>query len=83
MPSGETSHHLLDRRTGRPAQTDVVQATVVAPSAREAEMIAKSAVILGADRAHSFLSHSSSLAAVLLLDSDEVIATPGTQEWLA
>jgi len=59
MADGRASHHLIDRRTGRPADTDVVQATVIAPTAREAEMIAKSAVILGARRAYSFLTHSS------------------------
>ena len=47
LADGRANHHLIDRRTGRPADTDVVQATVVAPTAREAEMIAKTAVILG------------------------------------
>jgi len=83
MADGRASHHLIDRRTGRPADTDVVQATVIAPTAREAEMIAKSAVILGARRAYSFLTHSSALAAILLLDCDDLIATPGTEKWLA
>lgn len=83
LADGSTRHHLIDRRTGRPADTDTVQATVIAPSAREAEMIAKSAVILGAERAYRFLDTSAALAAVLLLESGEVIAMPGTQAWLA
>jgi thiamine biosynthesis lipoprotein len=83
MRDGRTTHHLIDRRTGRSADTDVVQATVIAPSAREAEMIAKSAVILGARDAYHFLTHSSALAAILLLDCDDLIATPGTERWLA
>jgi thiamine biosynthesis lipoprotein len=83
LTDGRTSHHLIDRRTGRPAQTDVIQATVVAPSAREAEMIAKSAVILGSEQAHSFLASSAAFAAVLLLENDDVLAMPGTEKWLA
>jgi len=83
IADGRVSHHLLDRRTGRPAQTNVIQATVVAPSAREAEMIAKSAVILGSERAHPFLSSSAALAGVLLLDTGDVLAMPGTEKWLA
>jgi thiamine biosynthesis lipoprotein ApbE len=56
---------------------------VVAPSAREAEMIAKSAVILGSEQAHSFLASSAAFAAVLLLENDDVLAMPGTEKWLA
>ena len=45
------SHHLIDPRTGRPARTDLVQATILAGSAREAEAIAKTAVIIGSESA--------------------------------
>ena len=48
---GRSSHHLIDPRTGRPARTDLVQATVLAGSAREAEAIAKTAVIVGSEAA--------------------------------
>jgi len=83
LADGRPSHHLIDRRTRRPAETDVVQATVVAPSAREAEMIAKSAVILGSREALGFLTRSAALAAILLLDTDEVVSLPGIEAWLA
>jgi len=83
LEGGRRAHHLIDRRTRRPADTDVVQATVVAPSAREAEMFAKSAVILGSHRAHEFLARSSAHAAVLLLECDDLVALPGTERWLA
>lgn len=80
---GRTAHHLIDRRTGQPAETDVVQATIVATTAREAEMLAKSAVILGAERALPFLFRSAAQAAILLLESGELVALPGVESWLA
>ena len=80
---GREAHHLIDPRTHRSAETDVVQATVVAPTAREAEMIAKSAVILGSAAALSFLSQSAMQTAILLLESGDVVATPGVEKWLA
>ncbi|MEI7646048.1 MAG: FAD:protein FMN transferase [Chloroflexales bacterium] len=40
-------HHIIDPRNGQPAQTDSLTATVIAPSAREAEMAAKLLFILG------------------------------------
>ena len=80
---GRVAHHLIDRRTGLPAETDVVQATVIAASAREAEMIAKSAAILGSEQALPFLQRSAAQTAILLLESGELVATPGVESWLA
>ena len=44
---GELRHHLIDPRTGRPAVTDLLSVTVAAASCREAEVVAKCALILG------------------------------------
>lgn len=43
----EERHHLIDPETGRPAVTDLVQVTVVAPTAVEAEVLAKAAFLGG------------------------------------
>lgn len=45
--NGHTQHHLIDPRTGRPALTDVLTATVVAEDMIEAEAWAKAAIIGG------------------------------------
>lgn len=80
---GGFNHHLIDPRTRRSADTDVLQATVVAPTAREAEMLAKTALILGSEAALPLLAASATQAAILLLASDELLALPGTEAWLA
>jgi FAD:protein FMN transferase len=49
------AHHLLDPATGRAAFTGVVQATAIAPTALEAEIRAKAAVLGGPDGAHRWL----------------------------
>jgi thiamine biosynthesis lipoprotein len=54
---GRPAHHLLDPGTGRPAFTGVVQATALAPTATEAEILAKAAVLSGPERALSWLRH--------------------------
>jgi FAD:protein FMN transferase len=54
---GTPAHHLLDPATGRPAFTGVVQATAVAPTALEAEVRAKAAVLSGPDGAGAWLPH--------------------------
>jgi thiamine biosynthesis lipoprotein len=46
-PDGQPEHHLIDPATGRPARTGVLQATALAPTALEAEVRAKAAVLAG------------------------------------
>lgn len=56
-PHGEPAHHLLDPATGRPAFTGVVQATAIAPTALEAEVRAKAAVLSGPEGATAWLPY--------------------------
>jgi thiamine biosynthesis lipoprotein len=48
---GRPAHHLLDPSTGRPAWTGLVGATALAPTALEAETLAKIALLRGNARA--------------------------------
>jgi thiamine biosynthesis lipoprotein len=80
---GDVTHHLVDPATWLPASTDVVQATVLADSARVAEVFAKVAVIAGSDRASALLDRPGVHGALLLTSRGEVRATPGILRWLA
>jgi thiamine biosynthesis lipoprotein len=80
--AGREAHHLIDPRTRRPAETDVVQATVLAGTARAAEIFAKTAVIAGTDRAFGLLDHPGVLGVLLLTERGELRATPGMVRWL-
>ncbi len=44
---GESRHHLIDPRTGRPSDSDLHTVTVLAPTTVQAEVAAKVALILG------------------------------------
>ena len=66
---GRPAHHLLDPASGRPAFTGVVQATAIAPTALEAEIRAKAAVLAGPDEGAGWLSHGG----VLVLDDASVL----------
>jgi thiamine biosynthesis lipoprotein len=46
-PDGSYAHHLLDPGTGEPAWTGLISATAVAPTALEAEALAKAALLSG------------------------------------
>jgi FAD:protein FMN transferase len=53
--AGGPAHHLLDPATGAPAFTGLVQVTALAPTALEAEMRAKAALLSGPDGARAWL----------------------------
>ncbi|HET8978403.1 MAG TPA: FAD:protein FMN transferase [Solirubrobacteraceae bacterium] len=71
---GRPAHHLLDPRTGAPAFTGIVQATALAPSAAQAEILAKAAVLSGPGRAAEWLTHGG----ILVYDdgTHDVLAPP-------
>jgi thiamine biosynthesis lipoprotein len=54
-PGGGVAHHLLDPSTGLPAWTGLVGATAIAPTALDAETLAKTALLRGAGPARALL----------------------------
>jgi thiamine biosynthesis lipoprotein len=73
-PDGRLAHHLLDPATGRPAFTGVVQATALAPTATEAEVLSKLAVLRGPEHAGEVLVHG---GLIVLDDGNYVVLDPG------
>ncbi len=71
---GHISHHLLDPGTGRPAFTGIVQVTALAPTATEAEMLSKAALLRGPRHAGEVLVHG---GVFVLDDGDHVVLDPG------
>ena len=76
-------HHLIDPRTGAPAVTDVVQATVVCGSALRAEALAKAAIIGGSVDGLALLERTGVRGAVILTERGETLALPSTLALLA
>jgi FAD:protein FMN transferase len=74
-PDGHISHHLLDPASGRPAFTGIVQVTALAPTATEAEMLSKAALLRGPAQADQVLVHG---GLIVLDDGDYVVLAPGS-----
>src|SRR5699024_7037450 len=49
-------HHILDPRLGLPVQTDLASATVITPSAMEADILSTSCFLLGSKKAGELLA---------------------------
>ena len=70
---GETPrHHLIDPRTGEPAETDWVSVTVIAPHADMSEVFAKALLIAG-PREAEMLAHNAPEISYLAVDRDGTI----------
>ena len=61
-------HHLIDPRTGKPADTDLMSVTVVADTALAAETATKAAIIGGGDFARAWLPERVEAAILTFMD---------------
>lgn len=73
---GQELHHLIDPSTGKPAKTDLLRVTAIAPDAIEAEVAAKSLFLAGSDRA-AREGDAAGVAAVLVTDDGRTIFAGG------
>jgi thiamine biosynthesis lipoprotein len=67
----QSMHHLIDPRTRAPARSDVVQATILAPTAELADVMAKVAFVRGTEHATRALGERG-LCGVLVLHGGSV-----------
>jgi thiamine biosynthesis lipoprotein len=74
--AGEELHHVIDPRTGRPAESDVLRVTVVASDAVEAEVVATSLFLAGAERA-AVEANEAGVPAVIVSDAGRTILAGG------
>ena len=79
---GAWRHHIIDPRTGLPADTDVLSATVVAPDLVWAEIAAKTAFILGSQRGMSWLEKHPTLAGILVLEDGRCLYSNRIEDYL-
>ena len=82
LKDGIWQHHIIDPRTGLPADSDVLAATVVAPTVMEAEAAAKAVLILGSQAGLEWLEADSGLAGVLVLENGYYIYSQNMEKYL-
>ncbi len=80
--NGKWMHHIIDPRTGHPAETDVLTATVIAPDVLQAETAAKTAFILGSQDGVEWLQERPYLAGMLVLEDAGYIYTRNFEDYL-
>ncbi|OJX39643.1 MAG: hypothetical protein BGO78_05135 [Chloroflexi bacterium 44-23] len=73
--NGVKRHHIIDPRTGLPAQTDLMSATVIAPDVMQAEMAAKVAMLMGSRAALEWFQDQPWLQSILVLTNGQIAAS--------
>jgi len=71
--AGSERHHIVDPRTQRSAATDLLQVTVLAPTAELADVIAKTVFVLGEQRGREFVA-ARGVEAVMVRNDGSVVS---------
>ncbi|MDD2923370.1 MAG: FAD:protein FMN transferase [Anaerolineales bacterium] len=82
MQGSQLRHHIIDPQTGLPAVSDVVSATVTAPTAIEAEAAAKSVLIRGSAAGLEWLESDPDLAALVILENGQILCSQRIRNYL-
>lgn len=74
---GVAWHHLIDPRTGKPSNTDVLGATVLAPSALEADVMAKAVLLQGSRDGIAWAEQQPNINALVITSDRTIQSTSG------
>jgi thiamine biosynthesis lipoprotein len=80
--NGFLRHHIIDPHTGQPAETDVLTATIVAPTVMEAEAVAKAVLILGGEDGLKWIESDPALAGIIILENGHTFYSQRISEYL-
>jgi thiamine biosynthesis lipoprotein len=79
---GLEQHHIIDPRSGQPAQTDILSTTIVAPDGPLAEIAAKVTLILGSRAGLAWLDARPMLAGLLVLEDGRILPSRRMEAYL-
>jgi thiamine biosynthesis lipoprotein len=76
-------HHLIDPREQRSSQSDLVTVTVVAPTATQADVLAKTAFLLGSRAGVRMVERFAGAECIAVTPAGDVLTTSGIPEYYA
>ncbi len=79
---GQAQHHIIDPRIGLPAKTDILTATVIAPTVMAAEALAKAVLISGSHAGLAWLDSDKDWAGLLVLENGQRLYSRQLEQYL-
>ena len=75
-------HHILDTKTGRPADTDVLSVTVISNRAVDCDCLCTLCVLNGSTSAMDMIEHTDDTEAVLILNDGKILTSSGMGKYI-
>ena len=75
---GKKYHHILDPKTGKPAESGVTSVTIQCENSADADAISTACFVLGAEKGIEFIDSLDGVEAVFITDSGEIIKSKGS-----
>lgn len=79
---GKNWHHLIDPRTGQPADNDIMSVTVIAPTVTQADVFAKTVLISGEKEGLEFIAEQDGSGCVIFKKNAEPVFSEGIKKYL-
>jgi thiamine biosynthesis lipoprotein len=70
---GKLRHHLIDPRTGQPVVNNLAAVTVIASITQQADVLAKTALIMGPDEGKAFIQQQPGCSALFVTMNGEIL----------
>ncbi len=82
LQNGALKHHIIDPRTGEPAETDLMTVTILASHVIQAEAAAKTVLILGSSAGQDWLNERAQFSGLLARQDGSLIYYGDIKEYL-
>jgi thiamine biosynthesis lipoprotein len=79
--NGAKYHHIIDGKTGYPAETDLKSVTVISQISMQADALSTAAFVLGLEKGLDLIYNSNCIGAVFFTTTNEVYLTKGMKQF--
>jgi thiamine biosynthesis lipoprotein len=79
---GEKYHHIIDRKTGYPSETDLKSVTVLSQNSMFADALSTAAFVLGLEKGVELIYKSQCEGAIFFTAKNEIYVTKGIKQYL-
>ncbi len=74
---GKKYHHILDSKTGRPVDNDIVSVSIICKKSMEADVLATTVLALGKEKGMDFLTKKTGAEGIIILKDRTILHTAG------
>lgn len=78
--NGETYHHIIDPKTGEPAESDLLSVTVIGADGTLCDAFSTALFVMGKEKAVKFANEHNDFEYIFVTQDKEIIATDGVLE---